>query len=461
MAFTEADTRAKLIDPQIKSSNWLESHIVREYYFTDGRKLIGGKRGKQYFVDYLLTYKNTNLAIIEAKAENKDPLNGLQQSINYAEKLKIDYVYTTNGHKIYEHSLKEGKGQWIDVYPTPEELFIRKYGKPTPKQEEIVTYPFHIEGSMKPRFYQQIAVQKTIEAIADGRDRVLLTLATGTGKTYISFQIVYRLFQSRWSKDGVERRPKVLFLADRNVLADQAYNTFNPIEKDIIRLNGKEIKKRGGKVPTNANVFFAIYQSIAERKSDEFDEENDVTAYYKQYPPNFFDLVIIDECHRGSANDESSWREILNHFGSAVHLGLTATPKRDDNGDTYKYFGDPIYEYSLKDGINDGFLTPYKVKRIQTNIDEYRFNPNDIIQGELEEQIVALDKFEREVVIPKRTELIAKTILEQINPMEKTIIFCVNQQHASDMKIAIDKYKKVKDNHYCVRVTSDEGGDRA
>ena len=150
MAYTEADTRAKLIDPQIKSSNWLESHIVREYYFTDGRKLIGGKRGKQYFVDYLLTYKNTNLAIIEAKAENKDPLDGLQQSINYAEKLKIDYVYTTNGHKIYEHSLKEGKGQWVDVYPTPEELFTRKYGKPTPKQEEIVTYPFHIEGSMKP-----------------------------------------------------------------------------------------------------------------------------------------------------------------------------------------------------------------------------------------------------------------------------------------------------------------------
>lgn len=457
MALTESDTRAKLIDPRIKASDWLESNIVREYYFTDGRKLIGGKRGKQYYVDYLLTYKNTNLAIIESKAENRDPLDGLQQSINYAEKLKIDYVYATNGHKIYEHSLKEGRGDWIDAYPTPEALFERKYGKPTPKAEEVMTYPFHIEGSMKPRFYQQIAVQKTIEAIADGKDRVLLTLATGTGKTYIAFQIVYRLFQSRWSRDGSERRPKVLFLADRNVLADQAYNTFNPIEKDIIRLNGKEIKSRGGKVPTNANVFFAIYQSIAERKSDEFDAENDVTAYYKQYPHNFFDLVIIDECHRGSSNDESSWREILNHFGSAVHLGMTATPKRDDNGDTYRYFGDPVYEYSLKDGINDGFLTPYKVKRVQTNIDEYRFNPDDIITGELEEQIVTLDKFEREVVIPKRTELIARTILEQINPMEKTIIFCVNQQHASDMKIAIDKYKTIRDNNYCVRVTSDEG----
>lgn len=459
---TESDTRSKLIDPKIKESSWQESNIVREYYFTDGRKLIGGKRGKRYFVDYLLIYKNTNLAIIEAKADTKDPLDGLQQSINYAQKLKIDFVYSTNGLKIYEHSLVDGKGRWIEEYPTPQELFERKFGKVDTKQENTITYPFHIEGNMKPRFYQQIAIQKSIEEISNGKDRVLLTLATGTGKTYISFQIVYRLFQSKWNKEGVDRRPKILFLADRNVLADQAFNTFNPLEKDIIRLNGKEIKKRGGKVPTNANVFFAIYQSIAENKnrqveSSEEDLEDDVTVYYKQYPPNFFDLIIIDECHRGSANDESSWRDILNHFGSAVHLGLTATPKRDDNGDTYKYFGEPIYEYSLKEGINDGFLTPYKVKRVQTNIDEYRFDPNDIIDGDLDENIVKLEQFEKEVVIPKRTELIAKTILKNMNPMDKTIIFCVNQQHASDMKIAIDRFKVIKDNNYCVRVTSDEG----
>ncbi len=457
MAYTEADTRAKLIDPQIKSSNWLESHIVREYYFTDGRKLIGGKRGKQYYVDYLLVYENSNLAIIEAKAENKDPLDGLQQSINYAQKLKIDFVYATNGHKIYEHNLITGKGDWVEAFPTPQTLFERKFPTLTPEKENIIKQPFHFEGSMKPRYYQQIAVDKTLEAIANGKDKVLLTLATGTGKTYIAFQIVYRLFEAKWSRSGTQRRPKVLFLADRNVLADQAFNTFNPLEKDIVRVNGKEIRKRGGRVPTNANVFFAIYQSIAERKSDEFDEENDVTAYYKQYPAEFFDLIVIDECHRGSANDESSWRDILDHFSSAVHLGLTATPKRDDNGDTYKYFGEPVYEYSLKEGINDGFLTPYKVKRIKTNIDEYRFNPNDIVQGELEEQIVTLDKFEKQVIIPKRTELVAKTILEQINPMDKTIVFCVNQKHAIDMKIAIDKYKTVKDNDYCVRVTSDEG----
>ncbi len=459
MAYSESDTRAKLIDPRIKQSDWLESNIVREYYFTDGRKLIGGKRGKRYFVDYLLTYRNTNLAIIEAKAESKDPLDGLQQSINYAQRLTIDYVYTTNGHKIYEHSIKEGKGKFIESFPTPHELFERKHGKSTSQEQKIITHPFHIEGTMKPRFYQQIAVQKTIEAITKNKNRVLLTLATGTGKTYIAFQIAYRLFQSKWNREDRDRRPKILFLADRLVLKDQSMNTFNPLEKDCVEINGKIIKKRGGKVPTAGNIFFAIYQSIAENNNRIIDEENedDVSAYYKQYPSNFFDLIIIDECHRGSANDESSWRDILNHFGSAVHLGLTATPKRDDNGDTYKYFGEPIYEYSLKDGINDGFLTPYKVKRIQTNIDEYRFNPNDIITGELDKQIVKLEQFETQVIIPKRTELIAKTILANMNQMDKSIIFCVNQKHALDMKVAIDKFKKIKENNYCVRVTSDEG----
>lgn len=459
MGLSEADTKAKMITPQLIADGWSENLIVREYYFTDGRKLIGNKRGKRYFVDYLLTYKNTNLAIVEAKSEDKDPLDGLQQSINYAEKLKIDYVYSTNGHKIYEHCLLDGKGQYVDNFQSPSALFNKKYGYLKDKQKEIISQPFHIEGTMKPRFYQQIAVQKTVEELAKGTDRVLLTLATGTGKTYIAFQIVYRLFQSKWNRDGADRRPKILFLADRNVLKDQSINTFNPMEKDCVEINGKIIKKRNGLVPTNGNVFFAIYQSLSSGTNEVTDEdkEDDVLGYYKQYPSNFFDLIVIDECHRGSANDQSSWRAILDHFKDAAHLGLTATPKRDDNGDTYKYFGEPVYEYSLKDGINDGFLTPYKVKRIKTNIDEYKFDPNDIIKGQLKEQIVTLDKFEKEVIIPKRTELIAKTILNNINPMDKTIIFCVNQQHSSDMKVAIDQFKTIKDNNYCVRVTSDEG----
>lgn len=459
MGFSEADTRAKLVTPQLVEDGWSENYIVREYYFTDGRKLVGNKRGKRYFVDYLLTYKNTNLAIVEAKAQSYDPLDGLQQSINYAQKLKVDFVYTTNGEKIYEHSLISGSGKYIDSYPSPHELFERKYPNIENKKENIITYPFHIEGNMKPRFYQQIAVQKSIEAIANNKDRILLTLATGTGKTYIAFQIVYRLFQSKWSRDGTDRRPRILFLADRNILKLQAINQFNSMEKDLVEITGKEIRNRGGKVPTNANLFFAIYQSIADRTSDipEEDLDDDVGGYYRQYPKNFFDLVLIDECHRGSANDEGSWRKILEHFDSAVHLGLTATPKRDDNGDTYKYFGDPIYEYSLKDGINDGFLTPYKVKRIRTNIDEYKFDPNDIIDGEFDKEVVELDRFEREVIIPKRTELIAKTILQNMGKMDKTIVFCVNQKHALDMKVAIDKFKGIKDSNYCVRVTSDEG----
>lgn len=455
MAFSESDTRAKLIDPRLITGGWNESNIIREYYFTDGRKLIGGKRGKRHFVDYLLVHRNTNLAIIEAKSEDRDPLDGLQQSIDYAIKLRIDIVYTTNGHRIYEHDLRLGSGRWIESFPSPDELFDRL--KHDIASVPAVTESFHFEGGMKPRYYQQIAVQKCIEAIAAGAPRVLLTLATGTGKTYIAFQIVYRLFESRWSRSGASRRPRVLFLADRNVLADQAYNTFNPIEKECIRLDGKEIRRRNGRVPTNANVFFAIYQSISERKGDEAEDENAIGGYYRQYDRDFFDLVVIDECHRGSANDESSWRAILDHFGGAVHLGLTATPKRDDNGDTYTYFGEPVYEYSLRDGINDGFLTPYKVKRIRTNIDEYRFNPDDIITGDLENQIVTLDQFEKSVVIPARTDLIAKTILEQIRPLDKTIVFCVNQSHASMMKSAIDAHKSIRDNHYCVRVTSDEG----
>ena len=241
-----------------------------------------------------------------------------------------------------------------------------------------------------------------------------------------------------------------MFLADRNVLADQAINTFNPYENDLVKINGEEIKSRNGVVPTNAFIFFAIYQAIAERE--------DIGAYYKAYPPDFFDLIIIDECHRGSANEEGSWRAILDHFNQAVHLGLTATPKREDNVDTYSYFGKPIYEYSLNDGISDGFLTPYKVKRVKTNIDEYiHTNDNKVIQGEIKKDRYDINDFDRNITIIQRTDLIARAILNNIRRMEKTIVFCVNQDHALELRDMINKHKTVADSNYCVRVTSDEG----
>lgn len=241
-----------------------------------------------------------------------------------------------------------------------------------------------------------------------------------------------------------------MFLADRNILADQAINTFNPYEKDLVKINGEEVRKRNGVVPTNAHIFFAIYQAIAEREN--------IDGYYKAYPQDFFDLVLIDECHRGAANETGSWRAILDHFNSAVHLGLTATPKRTDNVDTYEYFGQPAYVYSLNEGINDGFLTPYRVKRVRTNLDELVLTKDDVIvEGESGQDLYKVEDYDRKIIIDERTELVAKVILQNINPLEKTIVFCENQNHALTMRDMINKHKKVKDPLYCVRVTSDEG----
>ncbi len=450
MSYSEHDTRAKFIDPQLQLSEWDEAYIIREHYFTDGRKLSGNKRGERLYVDYLLKYKNVPLAIIEAKRYDKKPTEGLQQAIDYAQKLRIDFVYSSNGKKIYEFRISEGKGDFIKNYPTPEEMYNRIFAQENSLKEKLLSIPFYLTGDFKPRYYQEIAVNKVIEAIAKDKKRILLTLATGTGKTFVAFQISYKLFTARWNVDKIERRPKILFLADRNILADQAINTFNPLERDLIKINGDEIQIRNGQVPTNANVFFAIYQAIAEKEN--------IGGYYKQYPSDFFDIVIIDECHRGSANENGSWRDILDYFTTAVHLGLTATPKRNDNVNTYNYFGKPVYEYSLKDGINDGFLTPYKIKRIRTNIDEYIPTKDDIIvSGELEDRIYGLSDFESKIIVEDRTDLIARAILANIREMDKTIIFCVNQEHALTMRDAINKHKSVKDPHYCVRVTSNEG----
>ncbi|EAL7992021.1 DEAD/DEAH box helicase family protein [Campylobacter coli] len=457
--YSEDDTRVKLIDAKLYASSWSEENIIRNYYFTDGRKLIGNKRAERKFADYLLKFQNNNLAIIEAKKQNKDALDGLSQGIEYAKTLNVPFVYSTNGDKIYEYDLRVSRGGYIENFPSPNELFQRVYGNLKEWQYKLLTQRELYIPQKTLRYYQKIAVDKVIEALINGKDRILLTLATGTGKTTIAFALCYRLLEARWNKENKDQKPKILFLCDRVSLRDQALGEFNAVESDCKVISAEEIRKNDGKIITNANVFFGIYQSLAANSKDqENTQEEQESKFYLQYPKDFFDLIIIDECHRGGANEEGNWACVLEHFSSATHLGLTATPKKSDNIDTYRYFGESAYEYSLKEGIEDGFLTPYKVKRITTTLSEgYVYNPDDLIEGELEKGFYKMSEFERNIHLPQYNDFLAKEILKLIDPMDKTIIFCANQAHASDIKRAIDKFKSVKRDDYCVRVTSDEG----
>ena len=452
----EADTRAELIDPQLKLAGWgevAESRVQREYNINAGEIRAGGIRSGQLKADYILIYKNRKLAVIEAKSNELEVGEGVAQAKQYATKLELAYTYAANGKEIYEICLTTGAEGTVNSFPTPDELWNKTFGDSNEWQAKFNAVPFEdVNGTKQARYYQEIAVNRVMEAVANNKQRILLTLATGTGKTFIAFQIAWKLFKSRWSlrKDG-QRTPRILFLADRNILANQAYLDFGAFKEDaLVRINPSQIAKRG-EVPKNGSVFFTIFQTFMSGAEGK--------PYFGDYEPDFFDLVIIDECHRGGANDESNWRDILDYFKPAVHLGLTATPKRVDNADTYKYFGEPVYKYSLKEGIQDGFLTPFKVKHIQTTMDDYVYTPDDeVLEGEVEEGYVYTEKdFNKKIVIPERERKRVQEMLININQQEKTIVFCANQAHAALVRDLINQEVKVKKIDYCVRVTSNDG----
>ncbi|MFA5831127.1 MAG: DEAD/DEAH box helicase family protein [Candidatus Paceibacterota bacterium] len=452
----EAETRAEYIDPKLAASGWgiiENSKVLREFHITKGRIQVGGERAKPEIADYVLVYKNRKIGVIEAKAEGLPATEGLAQAKSYAEKLQIEYTYATNGKEICEVNMKTGKEWSPERFPTPDELWNATFSDRNEWKTKFNDVPFEdIGGTKKPYYYQEIAVNNTLNAVAEEKNRILLTLATGTGKTFIAFQVAWKLFQSRWNlkRDG-ERRPRILFLADRNVLADQAFTSFSAFPEDaLVRINPLDIHRRGG-VPTGGSVFFTIFQTFMSGRNN--------SPYFGEYPPDFFDFIIIDECHRGGANDEGNWRGILEYFSPAVQLGLTATPRRKDNVDTYKYFGEPVYVYSLKEGVNDGFLTPFKVKRIQTTLDTYVFTSDDqIVEGEVEEgKIYEEDDFNKIIEIKEREAKRVRVVLNEINQNEKTIIFCANQAHALMVRDLVNQMKESADPNYCVRVTANDG----
>ncbi len=456
----EAETRAELIDPKLKACGWgvvEDSKVLREYHITQGKIQTGGGRGKKEIADYVLVYKGIKLAIVEAKSDGQEVGEGVMQAKKYAQKLQLETTYSTNGKAIYQICMKTGEEGLVTDFLSPDELWNKTFAEQNNWREQFANVPFEDKsGSWQLRYYQEIAVQRTVEAIAQSKGRILLTLATGTGKTAIAFQIAWKLFQTRWNlkRDG-NRRPRILFLADRNILADQAYNSFSAFPEDaLVRIKPNEIKK-SGKVPTNGSIFFTIFQTFMSGT----DAEGKPAPYFGEYPADYFDFIIIDECHRGGANDESNWRGILEYFSPAVQLGLTATPKRKDNVDTYKYFGEPVYIYSLKEGINDGFLTPFKVKRIKTTLDDYRYTSDDtIVEGEIEEGKLYEEKdFNRTIEIVEREAKRVNIFLEEANQNEKAIIFCANQAHAALIRDLVNQNAKNKDPFYCVRVTANDG----
>lgn len=456
----EAETRAEYIDPALKAAGWgvVEgSRVRREVLVTPGRIEGLGRRGKGLTADYVLEYRNTKLAVIEAKAWNQALTEGVAQAKNYAGKLAVRFSYATNGKGIYAIDMQTGAEVEVESYPTPDELWKRTFAKQDAWRDAFAAVPYEDKGGSHPgRYYQDIAIERVLQAIAARRNRILLTLATGTGKTFVAFQIAWKLFHSRWNLSReATRRPRILFLADRNILANQAYNAFSAFPEDaLLRIKPEDIRKKG-KVPKNGSLFFTIFQTFMSGPV----VDGKPSPYFGDYRPDFFDFIIIDECHRGGANDESNWRGIMEYFAPAVQLGLTATPKRKDNADTYAYFGEPVFIYSLKDGINDGFLTPFKVKQIQTTLDEYVYTPDDtVVEGEVETGKRYEEKdFNKIIEIKAREKKRVEIFMSQINQREKTLVFCATQAHALAVRDLVNQMKTSADPHYCERVTADDG----
>jgi type I restriction enzyme, R subunit len=456
----EAETRAEHIDPALKSAGWgviEDTRIMREYHITQGRLQGNGQRAKPDIADYVLVYRNHMLAVLEAKRWDSPYTQGLAQAKKYAQTIAARFAYASNGQKIYCADVTTGKEGDVDAYSSPEELWNVAFAELNVWRDRFSTIPFEDRGgAWAPRYYQEIAVNNVLEAVADGRKRVLLTLATGTGKTMIAFQIAWKLFQSRWTLQAdQQRRPRILFLADRNFLANQAFNDFSAFAEDaLVRISPEDVRKRG-KVPKNGSIFFTIFQTFMSGPH----KDGKPSPYFGEYPPDFFDFIIIDECHRGGANDEGTWRAILEYFEPAIQLGLTATPKRKDNVDTYAYFGEPVYTYSLKQGINDGFLTPFRVRQISTTLDEYVYTSDDnIVEGEVESgKRYTESDFNRIIEIKQREAYRVRQFMDTIDQRQKTLVFCSTQDHALAVRDLINQYKTSSDPNYCVRVTANDG----
>ena len=457
----EAETRAEHIDPALQAAGWgvVEgSQVRREFHITQGRLQGHGQRAKAEIADYVLVHRNTRLAVVEAKAWDVPCAEGVMQAKSYAGRLDVRFAYAANGRSIYGVDMATGTESDVAAFPGPDELWARTFETANAWRDRFAAIPFEDKGgTWQGRYYQDVAIQRVLDAIVDGRDRILLTLATGTGKTFIAFQLAWKLFQSRWNLGDWKRsgeptrRPRILFLADRNILADQAYNAFSAFDEDaLVRIAPDEIRKKG-RVPKNGSVFFTIFQTFMSGPGE--------TPYFGDYPPDFFDFIVIDECHRGGAKDESNWRAILEYFSPAVQLGLTATPLRRANADTYAYFGEPVYSYSLKEGINDGFLTPFRVKQFATTIDDYTYTPDDaVVEGEVVPgKRYTESDFNRIIVIPEREAFRVREWMQQIDPKEKTLVFCATQEHAAMVRDLVNQNKANPDPLYCVRVTANDG----